>query len=98
MPEKITGISFWTLALLQRVSCSDLQKFIEVQDRFVRVADREILVDHPRDLHSREKAYSLLCSFFFNEDSSLKSPLMILLRPRLFFESRSSKFVCNFAQ
>ena len=67
----ITGITFWTLALLQRVSCPDLQKLIEVQDRFVRVADLEILVDRPRDLPSREKAYSLLCSFFFTEDSSL---------------------------
>ena len=40
----------------------DLEYFIEVQNRFVRVADLEVLVVHPCDL---------LCSLFFNKTLSL---------------------------
>ena len=34
----------------------DLQSFIEVQHRFIRVADLETLMDRPFNLPSREKA------------------------------------------
>ena len=36
----------------------DLQNLIQVQERVVRVADLEVLTDHPCDLRSREKAFS----------------------------------------
>ena len=39
----------------------------------------------------------VLCSFFFNKDPFLKSPLMIFLRSLAFFEARPSKCLCNFA-
>ena len=50
----------------------DLRNFIEVQDRFVSVADTEVLVDHQCDLNSCEKAFFFLCSFLFKKGSSLE--------------------------
>ena len=47
------------------------QNCIEVQDRCVRVADLEILIDRTRDLPFVRKRFSL-CRFFFNKDSSLE--------------------------
>ena len=46
------------------------QNLMEVQNGFVCVADLEILTDHPCDSPSREKAFSCLCSFFLDEESS----------------------------
>ena len=42
---------------------------MEVQDGRGTVADIEIIIDHPCDLPSREKAFFFLCSFFLNEES-----------------------------
>ena len=55
----------------------DLQNLIEVQDGFVDVADLAILVDHPCDLSSREKAFSFCAPSSLMETLLLKSPLMI---------------------
>ena len=72
--------------------------FFDWTFRISLVADLEILIDHPRDLSSREKAFLFLCCFFFTEDSSLEVSVDDLLEAtRFFFESRKSKFVCNFA-
>ena len=49
----------------------DLQNLIEVQDGFVRVADLEILVDHPCDLPSREKV-CLFVELLVEDDSSFE--------------------------
>ena len=57
----------------------DLQNRIEVQDAFVFAADLEILVDHPCDLPSREKAFLSLCSLFLSENSSFEVSVEDLL-------------------
>ena len=64
---------------------STSKNLIDVQDKFVRVADLEVLVDRPCDLPSREKAFSLLCSFFLNEDSSFEVSVDDLLEITRYF-------------
>ena len=66
----------------------DLQNLIEVQDGFVDVADLAILVDHPCDLSSREKAF-FLCIFFISGDSSFEVSIDDFLRALAFLEPRN---------
>ena len=46
---------------------------MEVQDGLVGIAD--LLIDHQRDLPSRDEAFFFLCSFFLKEDSSVEVSL-----------------------
>ena len=64
----------WYVVVLQL----ELSNFSEVHDRFVPVADLEILIDHPCDLPSREKAFFFLYCFFFNKHSSLQISVDLL--------------------
>ena len=72
---------------------------IEVQVRFVHVADLAQLVHHPCDLPCRKRAFFSFCACSSSMKTLLfESPFMIFLRPLVILESRTSKFVCNFAQ
>ena len=55
----------------------DLPNLIQVQDGLVHVADLEILVDHPCDLPSHEKAFLFVRSFFLNKDSHLDVSVLL---------------------
>ena len=70
----------------------DLKNLTEVPDGFVCVADLEIPTAHLCDLPFREKVFFCLCSLFLNEDSSLKSPLMIFFKALAILQSRTSLF------
>ena len=63
-----------------RISSSECVFKILIQDGFVCVADLKILLDHPSDLPSREKAFFFLCRFFF-DNSSFEVSVGGLLRP-----------------
>ena len=65
----------------------DLQIFIEVHDRFVRVADLAVLLDHPSDLPVR-KRFSLCAGSSLIKTLLLNSPFMTFWKPLDIFLSQ----------
>ena len=72
----------------------DLQNLIEVQDRLACVADLEILVDHPYELSSREKACLFFRKVCMNEDFSFEISVDDLLETLRFCIKLKNLEVC----
>ena len=75
----------------------DLQKFIEVEERFVRVADLEVLIDHPSDVPSRE-CFSSCATSSSIKTLLLEFPLLVFLRPLAFFFVKNLEDVLQFCR